>query len=150
MSNYYKRREQKTVLESIFIGIFKAIWWLVKLPFGGKRKKVGFSSEDRNFIIKKRQELEGLLESTSKIDLVHALMESDKIVDHIFKLRGYQGESFAERLRFAENRMDQSMYSRLWQAHKVRNRVVHEADDNIHNQEIKNATVILIQYIKNV
>jgi len=134
----------------IFIGLFKAIWWLIKLPFGQNKKRKVITQADRNFIIQKKQEIENLLESNNKIDLIHALIESDKTVDHIFKLNGYPGESFADRLRFAEKKIDQRIYNRLWQAHKIRNQVVHETDHNISNQEIKNATAILIQYLKNV
>lgn len=153
MANYSpnykgKRQPEKTVLEVIIVGIFKGLWWLVKLPFGGQKKKPGFSQNDLNFIRSKRGEIEGLLSSSSSIELKHAVMEADKLVDYALKALHYSGETFADRLRSAEGQINQDAYQSLWYGHKVRNQIAHETELQISDSELKRATEQLLKYTR--
>ncbi len=145
----YPKKQNKTFLEIALVGILKALWFLIKLPFVGKVGKKGISVAERNQIIGKRHEIESLLNSNSEIELKHAVLEADKLVDHILKLKGYGGDTFADRLRNIEASMDNNTYQSLWQGHKVRNRIAHESE-SIGREELKNAAANLLKYIKQI
>lgn len=143
-----KKQPEKTVLEIIIVGIFKGLWWLIKLPFGGVKKKGGLSQNDLGFIRSKCQEVEGLLGSASPIELKHAVMEADKLVDFALKSLNFAGETFADRLRSAEGRINQDVYQSLWHGHKVRNQIAHETELQISDAELKRAAEQLLKYAR--
>lgn len=150
MANKYKKN-QRTFLEVLVIGLLKAIWWLIKLPFKKRMSSSGqFTQNDRNQIVKQRLEIEKFLGSQSIIEQKHALFEADKLVDHILQLKGYNGETFADRLRSAENDIDPNLYQAMWQGHKVRNQIAHETGTEVDSDEIKSSIFKLLRYIKNV
>jgi len=65
------------------------------------------------------------INSTNESDWKLAVMEADKIVDKILILRGYKGESMAERM-ISIDKKDLGSLELLWEAHKVRNRITHQ------------------------
>lgn len=146
---YYKKNQESTVLETVVVGIFKALWFLIKLPFKGIAKKKGISVAERNEITVRRHKIESLLNSSSEIELKHAVLEADKLVDHILKLKGYEGDTFADKLRSAEESMSHLTYNEIWQGHKVRNRIAHESEA-ISVNELKSAIDKLLKYSKQV
>lgn len=136
MTKHHK--QNRTFLEVLVLGIGRALWWLICLPFRGKKKE-RLSAEDRSYIIEKRHEIEELQKSDKMIELKHAVLEADKLVDFILKKRGYRGETFAERLRSAEDYLDHRVYQDIWDGHKIRNQIAH---DNINiSQEILRSSV---------
>jgi len=128
MTKYYKKNNQPTALEVVFLGIGRGLWWLISFPFRKKRDRVSLNLVDQKYIISKRREIESLVTSQSIIELKHAVMEADKLVDFILKKKGYTGETFAERLRSAERNIDHTTYQNIWEGHKIRNQIAH--DDN--------------------
>ncbi len=140
-------KNQPTVLETAVLGIFKGIWWLIKLPFGGLKKKASFSPAHKQEINKKRLEIEKIASSDNIIELKHAVIEADKLVDKILKLKGYGGQTFADRLRSAEEYVDQKTYQDLWDGHKVRNQIAH-SEDSFNQQDLKIAIKKLLNYSK--
>lgn len=138
-----------TIAEKIVVGIFKALWFLIKLPFKGMAGRKGISVTERNEITSKRHEIENLLGSSSVIELKHAVMEADKLVDQVLKLKGYPGETFADRLKFAEKHLDWSLYQNIWEGHKIRNRIAHESE-TISFGELKSAIDKLLKYTKQI
>ena len=151
MNNYqkqkpYKHKNQATMPEVILIGIGKALWWLITLPFHkGRRAGSGISSADKQYIAAKRLEIEGMATSDNIYELRHAVIEADKLVDHLLKLKGYGGESFADRLRSTEAYLDQQSYQRLWDAHKIRNQIAHQ-DNHIEISTLHFAIKTLLNY----
>jgi hypothetical protein len=148
MANYYKKRkqDQPTVLEAVVVGIGRGLWWLVSLPFRKRGRKAGLSAPDRNHIIQKRQEIESLLNSSSIIELKHAVLEADKLVDFLLKKKGYRGETFAERLRSAEPHINHDIYQNIWNGHKIRNQIAHD-DGQIDKNILISAAKKLLSYI---
>jgi hypothetical protein len=136
-----------TIAEKVLVGILKGLWFLIKLPFKGLGAKKGISIAERNEITGKRHEIESLMVSSSEIELKHAVMEADKLVDRVFKLKGFEGDTFADRLRGAERSMDHGIYQSIWQGHKVRNRIAHESDA-ISVNELRSAADKLLKYTK--
>lgn len=55
-----------------------------------------------------------------------AVIEADKLLDTALKESGVQGETMGERLKSAKDVW--SNRDSLWQAHKLRNKIVHESD----------------------
>ncbi len=148
MSNYSNRklkRQQQGILEVIIVSLFKVIWWIVTLPFK-KAKKETLSNEERGVIVRKRSEIESLLKSESIIELKHAVMEADKLVDYILRAIGASGETFADRLRSQEEKIPRSLYNDIWQGHKVRNQLAHEQENRISNTELREAARKLLNY----
>jgi hypothetical protein len=145
----YSKKQSKTFLEIALVGIFKGLWFLIKLPFKGLSSKKGISIAERNEITGKRHEIEGLISSNNEIELKHAVMEADKLADRVLKLKGFGGDTFADRLRSAERSMDHGIYQSLWQGHKVRNRIAHESGA-INPSELRSAVNDLLRYIKQI
>jgi len=153
MSNNKKQNNQPDILQSIVIGIFRALWWLIKLPFGGMRsgsRRGNLSIENRNYLVDRRLEIEKMLKTTSVLELKQALIEADKLVDHALKLQHFQGETFADRLRSAERQIKPRLYQEIWQGHKIRNELVHEQQASVSAVELKSSAEKLLSYIKSI
>lgn len=151
MNNRY-HKNQPTILEILILGLFKGLWFLIKLPFRGfkaGRKKGGLSVEERNYITSKRLEIEKMLGSENQIELRHAVMEADKLADYTMKQKGYAGETFADRLRSAEDSIPKNIYNDAWQGHKVRNQIAHEQGMTFSSQELKSGAQKLLNFLKN-
>jgi len=58
--------------------------------------------------------------------LRQALISADKTLDNALR-DIVAGESMGERLKTIEPRFDRGMYNKIWEAHKIRNNLVHEA-----------------------
>ncbi|MBP7928112.1 hypothetical protein KAZ57_03115 [Patescibacteria group bacterium] len=58
--------------------------------------------------------------------LRQALISADKTLDNALR-DCVKGESMAERLKNAQSKFDRYMYNKIWEAHKVRNNLVHES-----------------------
>ncbi|MFA6963399.1 MAG: hypothetical protein WC227_01640 [Patescibacteria group bacterium] len=149
MSQKHKKNQEPDILQVIVVGIFKMIWWILTLPFKGLRRgKSGLSVEKKNYIASKRQEIIGLSESQSIIELKHAVMEADKLVDFTLKNKGFAGETFADRLRSAESSMSKDVYNSVWTGHKVRNQIAHESESRIEYGELRGAIDQLLKYTR--
>lgn len=70
--------------------------------------------------------VEILLKGKSPSQLRQALIVADKCLDAALK-DIVPGETMGERLKNAISRFDRSAYGRIWDAHKLRNSLVHEA-----------------------
>jgi len=148
-----KRRKEyePTMLETIISGLFKAIWWLLTLPFKGfqRGKRGGISVQDRNNIAAKRNEIVTILQnSQSPIELRHAVSEADKLVDYALQIKGYAGNTMADRLKNARDYIDRDMYNEIWDGHIVRNKIAHQQDFELQNSEYKVAANKLLNYLK--
>jgi hypothetical protein len=148
-----KKRQQyePTMLETIISGLFKGIWWILTLPFKGlsRGKRGGISVKDRNHLAAKRNEIASILQgSQSSIELRHAVSEADKLVDYALQLKGYSGNTMADRLKNARDYIDRDMYNEIWEGHIVRNKIAHEHEFELHNSEYKEAANKLLKYLK--
>ncbi len=66
----------------------------------------------------------------------YRLMEADKLLDHMLKIKGLQG-SLGDKLKKQADSF--SDINGLWQAHKLRNKLAHELDAKINSREIDSA-----------
>jgi hypothetical protein len=139
------RRNEQTVLGVIVLGLFRGIWWLLKLPFRGLKKKSKLTVADHQYLIAKRSEILELLQSNNQLELRHAVMEADKLADWILKKKNYPGNTFADRLRSAQKDIPKNIYDNIWQGHKIRNQIAHE-DGNISVELLKAAGKNIMSY----
>lgn len=110
-------------MSGAFIIILVLIILLVLfVPLFGQQFKVG-RGVNRQLIRKHWRKVESYLQQGG-IGTHRAITEADKLVDYVLRKQGYVGENMGERLRSAEPRF--SSLDGLWQAHKLRNRLVHE------------------------
>jgi len=57
-----------------------------------------------------------------------SVIEGDKLVDTVLKKAGIKGESMGDRMRNCQRLANKRSYSDMWEAHKIRNMIVHEHD----------------------
>lgn len=58
-----------------------------------------------------------------------AIINADKLVDHALREKGYSGNTMGERMKSANSVWKNPDH--IWGAHKIRNRIAHEADVQI-------------------
>lgn len=138
--------QQPGIFEIIILSFIRLLWWLISLPFKGISQKKGLNNKERAFVYQKRTEIENLIKSENTIELKHAVMEADKLVDFKLKALGVRGETFADRLRNAERNINPAVYNEIWQGHKMRNQIAHEQRPEIRNNELRNAARKLINF----
>ncbi len=64
----------------------------------------------------------------------YALIEADKLLDHVFKKLHFKGETMGERLKSAKKWYSPELYNKIWEAHKARNTLVHEVSITLPDQ----------------
>jgi hypothetical protein len=93
--------------------------------FGGGAKAVSIDTKGK--ISRDWQSIDVLIKGGMPSQLRQALIKADKTVDTALKDL-VLGETMGERLKNAKDLFDRDVYDKIWKAHKVRNRLVHEAD----------------------
>jgi len=123
----------------LFIGIVEVI---VKLNLVSRAKKtVGEfvkSSQVSKKMVRKWEKIEKRLKLDTETELKLAVIEADKFFDKILKRFGYFGKDMGERLKRA-NTSQISNLDQIWEAHKVRNKIVHDSDYSLNAVEAKEA-----------
>jgi len=137
----------ETIEQKIILGFFRGIWWFLTLPFKGLQKKEKFTVADKKYLIAKKLEIERFLSVEDYLILRHAVLEADKLLDWLLKKYNYHGKTFADRLRSAEKNIPSVVYNNIWQAHKVRNQLVHETDAEISEESLRLAIKKYLQYL---
>lgn len=99
--------------------IFVAILLLVIIATTRKTPK-GVNREEFRLKWLKIESKLGEDESANQMAVINA----DKLLDQALKMRGFSGETMAERMKKAENQFKDK--KSVWLAHKLRNRIVHE------------------------
>lgn len=85
--------------------------------------------------------------TTASIKL--AVIEADKLVDHILKESGFSGEHMADRLeKLAPHGL--ATFERLWRAHKTRNEIVHAIGSEVPESAARRAMEDYEAFLKEV
>ena len=123
---------------------FFTIWSIVKLREVVKSMKTPMAKEPI-FVPKALPEnIEGwnkIVEKSQSMDenqRKFAIIEADTLIDKILGLAGYDGENLGAKLKQVE-RGDIESLDDLWEAHKVRNRIAHEANYKLSQEYTKAA-----------
>lgn len=87
------------------------------------------------------------MESVNDGEWKFAVIEADKLVDDVLKSAGYQGETMGERLMSIDKTQLVTLDT-LWDAHKVRNRLVHDTNYFLRYAEAKRAIHLYEETLK--
>ncbi|MBI5306669.1 hypothetical protein HZB04_03755 [Candidatus Wolfebacteria bacterium] len=99
----------------------------------GKYKQV---VKQKEIAAKKWQKLMEKIKFGDERDYKLAIIEADIIIDEILKSHGHPGKDMGERLK-SLNQYELEHLNDLWEVHKIRNRLAHEADFHIPIDEMK-------------
>ena len=114
------------------------IFHLFKIISGPQQKK-HLTGADREFIKEQWGEIQQLVELNKPSARNQALIRADKLVDHALKVVS-SGETMGERLKNAKDAFSTwDIYDDLWKAHKIRNKMVHEAGFEPPHYTVKDA-----------
>ncbi len=115
---------------------------LFKFIFGNKKKssrKLSLSPSDISKIQDEWSRIEDLVKLGNPSQLRQAVIKADNILDLALS-RLTTGTTMGERLKNAQPCFkDYAVYQTLWEAHKVRNALVHEADYDPPHYVVKEA-----------
>jgi hypothetical protein len=110
----------------IFLFIALALLSLIVVFFGMRRRRASLTPSVRSQIKSQLEHMRGMEHSSLQI------LEAEKILDGVFSHLGATG-SFADKLRSMESRIPNK--ESVWQAHKLRNRLAHEAGMHVSDHE---------------
>jgi len=79
----------------------------------------------REQIVNQWRQIEQLMNQPGEMSLKLAVMEADKLLDHVLKLMFMPGDNMGQRLKYACNKYEP--LKKVWWAHKIRNQLVHES-----------------------
>lgn len=154
----YHYNKGKSAEQKIVEGFFKGFWWIIALPFRlifGRGKRQSDSSGggvDQNFIQSKWQEIEELIRLGRPSNFSRAVLEADKLLDHILKGLRTPGLTMGDRLKASKNRFSPEGLDAAWRGHKVRNEIVHssqyEITDFMAKEAIENFKTAIGELIK--
>ncbi|MDO8600544.1 MAG: hypothetical protein Q7R73_02910 [bacterium] len=88
---------------------------------------------------------ESWLRIEAKLDLQNvsdwklAVLEADALMDDVLQKRGLEGTTMGERLKSLGVAERLRSYEQLWDAHKLRNEIVHDAMREVSYEEVKRA-----------
>lgn len=117
---------------------------LITLPTALPKRS---SSIDKQFVARKWNEITTTASRTDQ-SARFAIIEADKLLDYVLKARGYSGDTMGDRLRSANN--DFSYKDDVWHAHKLRNKLVHEAEYQIDSRLIHRGVEQFRQALKDM
>lgn len=95
----------------------------------------------RERIHKKWAKIISSVKSNDGRDLRLAIIETDSLIDEILKEHGHPGHDMGERLQSIHPAEFRNLDA-LWEAHKTRNRLVHEAGYKISREEARRVIAI--------
>ncbi|MCL5407499.1 MAG: hypothetical protein M1429_03320 [Patescibacteria group bacterium] len=139
---YYKpaSRQGGSTEQKIVENIFKGLWWIVSFPFrlifgkkhkGRSHESYGSGGIDRSFVETKWQEIEQLMRLGRPSNFARAVLEADKLLDHILKGLRAPGLTMGDRLKASKNRFSPEGLDAAWRGHKIRNELVHNSQYEI-------------------
>jgi len=117
----------------------KIIWGIgrfFKNLFSGSGAKSRKDIINRQEIAERWDTIETMLKSGGPSHFQTAVIDADKLLDYCLKSLSARGETMGERLKSSEDKFhSRDSYQAAWEAHKERNRIVHEHDyEFLHHQ----------------
>lgn len=130
-----------SVLVSILL-VIGIIYFIGRIRDIRREEKIKFASvlpsdlEAKTHRNEKWDNLLKYLDSDNSSDWKLAILEADKLLDEMVEKMGYPGANLGERLRVIEP-SDFLTLQAAWEAHKVRNRIAHEAQYQLTQREAR-------------
>lgn len=95
--------------------------FVVARSFYNKSRSVGV---DKKFIAERWKQIDELVSHGKQMNYKLAVIEADKLLDHVLQELNFPGTKMSTRLKMASYKFP--ALKQVWWAHKVRNNVVHE------------------------
>lgn len=128
------------------IGIAVVIVVLLAVVFGAGYLKRRPKVLDSAYFRAKWKEAQGYCKDKSTWPL--AVINADKLLDEALKRRKFKGKTMGERMVAAQRELSDN--DGVWYAHKLRNRLVHEADVKLKEADVKKALIGIRQALKDL
>ena len=93
------------------------------------------------------EEIEKHINSTREAEWKFAVIEADKLIDEVLKGVGFQGDTMGDRLMNIQPGQLTTLQN-LWEAHKIRNRLVHDVNYFLRYTEAKRAVGLYEKTLK--
>lgn len=110
---------------AVFLVLIVAYFLYLTRPGGKKGNR--YSSVNLSIVPGKWVEIQSMISQGGPANFRQAIMEGDKLVDMVLRSK-VSGETMGERLKNAKHLFSRETYGKLWTAHKIRNKLAHEAD----------------------
>ncbi len=129
---FYMKLSSAIISSFLIFGIIMLILKTELFTIGIRRLVRGTETHSfpKGKIRKQWDKILARIEAKDEANLKLAVIEADGLIDSLLKRIGYKGETMFERLKSIKPVQLKSLDG-LWQAHKVRNRVVHESNFKI-------------------
>jgi len=95
-------------------------------------------------------EINKKVNSESPSDWKIAIIEGDKLFDNALLKKGFSGGSVGEKLKQLVPADLPDLYEEVWEAHKIRNRIVHEPDFEVTQSDARKIVNIFDRAIKKI
>ena len=106
-------------------------------PSAGKGRSI-LSSQDKEDIKRIWGEIEQLVSLGKPSGFKAAILDADKLLDHALKNLGFRGQTMGDRMKsIPRSKYEKSFFDDMWQAHKVRNEMVHNMNYEVMGWETK-------------
>jgi hypothetical protein len=112
---------------TVLIFLIFIIIYMLYVTRGHEIPKSNKKSVDLSLVHEGWQGVELMMKEGGPVNYRQAIMEADKLVDAVLRSR-VEGTTMGERLKASKRFFTQHTYDQLWTAHKIRNKVAHEAD----------------------
>lgn len=124
----------------IFIASIIILYFLIR--FFVKKPEIGEYKETKE----KWEEIKNLMKNESVLSFKLAVIEADKLFDSALKEARMRGDTMGERLRFAVHKYPK--IQKIWEAHILRNDLVHERDRALSRGEAEKALSLFYDGLK--
>jgi hypothetical protein len=147
MSRSHRSRQSDTPLEQVVVeGFLRAIWSGLTFLFrrgggrGGGKRPLSVSEATRRQLQAHWEEVEWYVEREEYAG--QAVLEADKTLDAVLRELHLPGASMGERLKHAAPLLPADLYQQVWQYHKIRNQLAHEAGFVVRKGEAEVAVAV--------
>ncbi len=138
------------IVAVVVISILAYILFKQNRPTGVKlnysSKDLQSKSYDMEMVKAKWGEI--LAGTSSASGVKNGLIEADKLLDYVMRAKGFSGETMIDRLKKAQAKFSDK--EKVWQAHKLRNSIVHEVEQDLVVPQVKESIEAIGQAIKDL
>ncbi len=125
----------------LFDSFIKGLKALFMLPFKNTLKSYKNENQElkKEFLDLKMAEIQELIRLGGPSRFKQAVIEADKLFDLALKSKHARGENMGMRLKNSQNKFNWQTYQGIWEAHKLRNQIVHETNFEVYNYQAQDA-----------
>jgi hypothetical protein len=111
---------------ALVLGLFAMYFMYITSPKQSGARKTR-DRVDLSIVPGKWSEIQAMMGQGGPANYKQSIMEADKLVDNVLGSK-VSGNTMGERLKNAKHLFSPATYDGLWTAHKIRNKIAHEAD----------------------